>query len=82
MGLFEAISYIINKTQDHNVEFVENIAWLLSNITRGDPYADFDKIKQFIPYLIQLLQSSDIGILKDTLWGLANICGSSDEAAK
>lgn len=57
-----------------DVGFLRNIAWVLVNLCRNkDPPPSLEIINQLIPYLKQLVHSTDLTILTDSTWAISYI---------
>lgn len=62
------------------ISFLRNIVWLMSNLCRNkNPTPPFDKIKQMLPALAQLLTNNDKMILSDVCWALSYVTDDTCE---
>ena len=42
LGLYNIVSFIINSKKTYEDELLCNLAWLFSNVTKGNPLPDYD----------------------------------------
>lgn len=68
------------KSDQLELSFLRNIVWLMSNLCRNkNPTPPFDKIKQMLPALAQLLGHNDKMILSDVCWALSYVTDDTSE---
>ena len=53
------------------IDILRNSVWCMSNLCRGKPSPDWERIKACLPILAQCLHHSDEQILSDACWGIA-----------
>ena len=58
-------------TPDAKLGFIRNATWTLSNLCRGKPEPDFDKVRGVLPTLAALIHAQDHDVLADALWALS-----------
>jgi HEAT repeat protein len=57
-----------------------NGTWTLSNLCRGkDPYPEFSAVKDIIPVMAQLVQSTDKEVMTDAAWALSYLTDGENE---
>jgi importin subunit alpha-1 len=56
---------------DAKLGFIRNATWTLSNLCRGKPEPDFDKVRDSLPTLAALIYAQDKDVLTDALWALS-----------
>lgn len=67
-------------TEKCEISFLRNIVWLMSNLCRNkNPTPSFDKVKQMLPALSQLLNCKDKLILSDVCWALSYVTDDTAE---
>eukprot|EP01091_Cochliopodium_minus_P014985 TRINITY_DN5216_c0_g1_i2.p1 TRINITY_DN5216_c0_g1~~TRINITY_DN5216_c0_g1_i2.p1 ORF type:complete len:278 (-),score=46.76 TRINITY_DN5216_c0_g1_i2:490-1323(-) len=49
----------------------KNLVWSISNLCRGNPQPDYEKVKRFYPFLKNVLQQDDQDIIFDALWAVS-----------
>ena len=62
-----------------NINIVRDSIWCMSNLCRGKPIPDWERVKPCIALLTQCLHHSDEQILSDSCWGLAYISDGPGE---
>ncbi|KAJ3430487.1 importin subunit alpha [Anaeramoeba flamelloides] len=74
----ENIINIISKNQN-NVDILQNSAWTLSNLCRGEPHPPHKLIKNIIPIFSKLIHHDSEQLVIDTCWGLNYLSLGSPE---
>eukprot|EP01118_Nematostelium_gracile_P016694 TRINITY_DN6975_c0_g1_i1.p1 TRINITY_DN6975_c0_g1~~TRINITY_DN6975_c0_g1_i1.p1 ORF type:complete len:512 (+),score=108.38 TRINITY_DN6975_c0_g1_i1:139-1536(+) len=57
----------------------KNIVWTISNLTRGKPTPDFQKLKRLIPYLARSIHAQDREIIMDALWCFSYLTDADED---
>jgi importin subunit alpha-1 len=77
-----AIQPIANLLQSSppGTTFVRNASWTLSNLCRGRPAPDFNKVIPAIPTLVKILIENDVeDILTDICWALSYLTDGGED---
>lgn len=78
-GAITPISTILDKSLP-GTSLVRNASWALSNLVRGRPSPDFNKIKRSITSLCKVLVENDHeDILTDVCWSLSYISDGGEK---
>jgi hypothetical protein len=75
---------LLNLAKDFNeftrITLKRNVIWAISNLCRGKPAPDFQKIKACIPFLNQALNYNDEDAATDACWALSYLSdGPNDQ---
>ncbi|CAB4061038.1 KPNA2_7 [Lepeophtheirus salmonis] len=66
--------------QDHNVPFLRNVTWVVSNLCRNkDPYPPPEVTRLCLPVLAKLVHHTDNQVLADACWALSYVSDGSDD---
>lgn len=72
-GIFEFIIRKVTMTYNINIDKIELISWLLSNLLRHKPWVDNLYIQDYLRVVPKLLGLEVEEVLKNTIWGLVYI---------
>eukprot|EP01133_Synstelium_polycarpum_P007039 gene7039-8184_t len=62
------------------LSLIKNVAWTLSNFSRGKPPPSQEYVKLYLPFLAELAKSTtDVELLTDTLWSFAFLSDTTDD---
>jgi hypothetical protein len=75
--LFVLIDHI--NGQEIKINYVRNMAWLLSNLCRGKPYPPYEKVVDVLPLLARLLKVNDEEVLINVLWTFSYLSDGENE---
>ncbi|KAJ1444615.1 armadillo-type protein [Pelagophyceae sp. CCMP2097] len=62
-----------------STSLLRNATWAISNLCRGKPQADLERLRPAIPVLVDLLRKDDVDTLMDACWSLSYLT-DGDEA--
>lgn len=78
-GAIRPISDILDRASPGS-SFVRNASWTLSNLCRGRPAPDFEKVQRAIPSLAKVLIENDVDdILIDVCWAMSYLSDGGEE---
>lgn len=78
-GAINPIADILDKAIPGS-SFVRNASWTLSNLCRGRPAPDFNKVVRAIPSLSKVLIENDVDdILIDVCWAMSYLSDGGEE---
>jgi len=78
-GAIRPISDILDRAIPGS-SFVRNASWTLSNLCRGRPAPDFNKVQRAIPSLAKVLIENDVeDILIDVCWAMSYLSDGGEE---
>lgn len=60
--------------QGMSLELLRNSTWAISNLCRGKPPSDYEKVKPALTVLPQLIYNDDPDVIIDTCWALTYFC--------
>ncbi|CAG0917011.1 unnamed protein product [Notodromas monacha] len=81
LGFTTDIISCMKSKPDIPPSFVKNLAWIISNLTRGrSPPPDYQTVKRFLPVLSYMLDYNNVETVVDALWSLSYLSdGPNDQ---
>ena len=78
-GVIGPIANILDQAKPGS-SFVRNASWTLSNLCRGRPAPNFEKVKRAVPSLAKVLIENDVeDILIDVCWAVSYLSDGGEE---
>lgn len=78
-GAIGPISTLLDKAQPQS-SLVRNASWALSNLCRGRPSPDFNKVKRALPSLAKVMIENDHEeVLIDVCWAISYLSDGGED---
>ena len=80
-GIVPKLTNLLATTK--NTEMLKNGCWVISNLTRGEPYPKFETVKDLIPTICKLIRENDDNeLLIDCCTSLTNLAEIAQDKGK
>eukprot|EP00484_Ammonia_sp_Unknown_P020154 CAMPEP_0197035638 /NCGR_PEP_ID=MMETSP1384-20130603/13374_1 /TAXON_ID=29189 /ORGANISM="Ammonia sp." /LENGTH=806 /DNA_ID=CAMNT_0042465723 /DNA_START=144 /DNA_END=2564 /DNA_ORIENTATION=- len=72
-------SISVSSVADMPLSFQRNFVWTISNLVRGKPQPEWDRVACVIPIILLYLNCTDLEVLTDTCWALSYLSDGCNE---